>query len=140
MHLSNRKNKRRFFEKAMKFKFLDIRGVFIFMLSITGAAPAFAQDGLPTPMNEVKEINLHPELNINDDKVLIAEPVEQKASNAVSSSAKETASNQAKATKLKAGDTTATKSVGEKKEPDPLSFNFLYYLIQKVKFSDMMDE
>jgi hypothetical protein len=120
----------------MKFKFLDIRGVFILALSLMGVSPAFAQDGLPTPMSEVKEINLHPELNLNDDKVLISEPSEQKPNGAAAS--KEVSASVAKSVKPKTGE--GSKTTADKKEQDPLSFNFLYYLIQRVKFSDMMDE
>jgi hypothetical protein len=95
--------------------------------------PAFAQDGQPP--NEIQDLNQHPELNLNDDKTLLVEP-DAKA-NKTQVGAKEL--NTAVPPKIKP-ESQAKPSASEKAEEDPLSFNFLYFIIQKFKFSDIVDD
>ena len=119
----------------MKVKFSNIQ-LFFFGILLGSALPAFAQDGAPTPTPvDPKEINVNPELNANEDKTFVVESSESlKPSGATTTTVKETASVKSATTKPKA----ETKA-GEKEETDPMSFNFLYILIQKFKFSDMVD-
>jgi hypothetical protein len=105
--------------------------IFLFALGILAGFTAHAQEVDPanTDEKEIKEeLSHHPELNLNEDKTLIAEP-EQKSTN--HPAAKETAPS---------AKTTKPKSNPEKDEDeDALSFNFLYYIIQKFKYSDIVD-
>jgi len=97
---------------------------------------ANAQDeGQPTL--EVQELNQqHPELNLNDDKTLLMD-ADVKAPK-IQSPAHEagTAVNGSK----NKSDNSAKPSSSEKAEEDPLSFNFLYFIIQKFKISDIVDD
>lgn len=110
---------------------------FLFVLFIVSTGflfsshSAIAQDGLPD--NEIKELNFHQELNLNDDKTLLMES-ENKVSVPSASSVKETSTTQKiSSSKQKSGDKTS----GEKEEA--LSSNFLYLIIQKFKISDILD-
>jgi hypothetical protein len=92
---------------------------------------SFAQDGLPPqyfqePSNQ--------ELNLNDDKALIYEQGESRPAQSVQSPQRDSiiaAPSKPKASK---------KASVDKKEDDALSFNFLYYIIQKYKISDIVDQ
>lgn len=83
-----------------------------------------------TQEKEIKELSSHPELNLEDDKTLIYESEQQKPINQPAS--KESVSP-VKSSKPKSDKTTA------EKEEDALSFNFLYYIFQKFKYSDIVD-
>ncbi len=95
---------------------------------------ANAQDeSQPSP--EVQELNQqHPELNLNDDKTLLME-VDAKASKTQSTNHEGNAN-----TSKNKSDGAAKPSSSEKTEEDPLSFNFLYFIIQKFKISDIVDD
>lgn len=117
----------------MKVKFSNIP-VFFFGILLGSSLPALAQDGAPAPTPiDPKEINVNPELNANEDKTFVIESNESLKPSGATNTAKETAAK-AVATKPK-----AEAKAGEKEETDPMSFNFLYILIQKFKFSDMVD-
>lgn len=118
----------------MKVKFSNIQ-VFFLGILLGSALPSLAQDGAPTPVPiEPKEIIVTPELNANEDKAFVVESSEAfKPSGAVTPT-KETPVVKASPAKSK-----AEAKAGEKEETDPMSFNFLYLLIQKFKFSDMVD-
>lgn len=102
-----------------------------FILAFTGLIgySAKAQDGNP-PYNEekeIKELNSHPELNLNDDKTLIIETEQAKPS------------NHTPAKDVITGNKSKPKVNNAKEEKDALSFNFLYYIIEKFKYSDIVD-
>ena len=83
---------------------------------------------------EVQELNQqHPELNLSDDKTLLME-TDVKASKGQTSTRETGQAN------LKNKPEGATKPSSEKTEEDPLSFNFLYFIIQKFKISDIVDD
>lgn len=84
---------------------------------------------------EQQELKQHPELNLEDDKTLIME-VDQssKPAKAMPSNGKDSNNGQAKKTEA---NKTAAK---EKVEEDPLNFNFLYFIIQRFKISDIVDD
>lgn len=94
---------------------------------------AVAQDGGYPPRNFQEPS--YQELNLNDDKSLIFDVNENRSSRVVPKSVQQD-SVSVSPTKAKAN----RKSYNEKKEEDPLSFNFLYYIIQKYKISDIVDQ
>jgi hypothetical protein len=97
---------------------------------------ATAQDeGQPNP--EFQELNQqHPELNLSDDKTLLMDADLKAPKN--QSNTREVV---APASNLKIkSDNSAKPSASEKTEEDPLSFNFLYFIIQKFKISDIVDD
>ncbi len=93
-----------------------------------------AQENIPNdpPEKEIKELISHPELNLDDDKTLLVEPENHKPS--TGQSAVKEISPATKASKSK-----TDKVQSDKEEEDALSFNFLYYIIQKFKYSDIVD-
>jgi hypothetical protein len=105
--------------------------IFLFALGILAGFTAHAQEVDPVNNNEKEikeELNSHPELNLNEDKTLIIEP-EQKSTLNHPASKETTPSSK-----------TKPKTNPEKDEDeDALSFNFLYYIIQKFKYSDIVD-
>jgi hypothetical protein len=93
--------------------------------------------------SEFQELNQqHPELNLNDDKTLLMDgevkPAKaQSNSHEASNPAAQTPSN---ANAKNKSDGSTKPSSTEKAEEDPLSFNFLYFIIQKFKISDIVDD
>jgi hypothetical protein len=103
---------------------------FLFALGILAGFTAQAQEDNPVNNDEkeIHELNSHPELNLNEDKTLLSEP-DQKSTVNHQPTKEVTPSLKAK-----------PKSNPEKDEDeDALSFNFLYYIIQKFKYSDIVD-
>lgn len=114
--------------KTKFFHFLGFSVLFFFALS------THAQEN--SPGNESDEIlNAHPELNLREDKSLIYEPSESKNL----SGGKETPLPP-KVTPATKGKATETAKAPAKTEEDALSFNFLYYIIQKFKISDIVEQ
>lgn len=82
----------------------------------------------------------HAELqNIDDDKPLIMDVDfrSTKGNTPSSSNAANGATSQNTKSKVDSANKQALKS---KKEEDPLNFNFLYFIIQRFKISDIVDE
>jgi hypothetical protein len=116
-----------------------MRAKIIFSLSVAAglglvSLPAFAQEESQGNA-EIQELSSHQELNLNEDKALIMDadvktntktPVVRDASPTSQSSNAKKAEQQQKPS-------------GDKTQEDPLSFNFLYYIIQKFKISDIVD-
>lgn len=87
------------------------------------------------PAQEVQEFNQqHPDLNLNEDKTLLMD-ADNKASKTPSNTRDSNAANIKSKT-----EPVAKPAVGEKTDEDPLSFNFLYFIIQKFKISDIVDD
>lgn len=84
---------------------------------------------------EQQELKQHPELNLEDDKTLIMDDQSAKPAKAMPSNGKDSNNNATK-TKTEANKTAAK----EKAEEDPLNFNFLYFIIQRFKISDIVDD
>lgn len=84
---------------------------------------------------EVQELNQqHPELNLNDDKTLLMDAD-------IKASKNQPNTRETVPVNVKNKSDGATKpSSSEKTEEDPLSFNFLYFIIQKFKISDIVDD
>ncbi|MBS1506909.1 MAG: hypothetical protein JSS79_09695 [Bacteroidetes bacterium] len=105
----------------------------LFLAFVMYASVAVAQEeGQST--SGIQELNSHPELNLNDDKTLIqdadAKTVKAQPGN------KETNTAIPNTNKPKA----EAQKTADKSEEDPLSFNFLYFIIQKFKISDIVDD
>src|SRR5262245_54568 len=92
----------------------------------------YAQEGLP-PLETSDPA--HRELNLDEDKTLIYDQPSHTsvARDTVMLVPRPTTSQQSKAQKPEASKTS-------KGEEDALSFNFLYYMIQKFKLSDLIDQ
>jgi hypothetical protein len=102
---------------------------FLVLFSYSAQSQEESQNG--QPVEELKELNAsHPELNLDEDKTLILE-ADHKANTSPAGLAKEAIPTKGAKTK------EATKV--EKEEEDALSFNFLYYIIQKFKIGDIVD-
>ncbi|MFZ5972260.1 MAG: hypothetical protein ACOYXA_11765 [Bacteroidota bacterium] len=94
-----------------------------------------AQDGLPNP-----ELNgyLYQDANPYDEKPLLMEGELRNSGKIVRDSTVTIKSGSAK-TAGRSGASDAKKST-VKSGDDPLNFNFLYYIIQKFKTSDLIEE
>jgi len=90
--------------------------------------------------NELQGIN-HQELNVNDeDKTLIYE-AEAKTGKTISAETHQTPANSPKTKVSDPHKPGATPNNSNTKDgDDALSFNFLFYIIQKYKFSDIVDQ
>jgi hypothetical protein len=99
------------------------------------AAPAaHAQDELPLHENQFPAPR---EFNLDEDKILIYDQPGHSAAlkDSIQQTQKTVQGNQVKTSKHDA------KNVHKDKEhEDALSFNFLYYMIQKFKMSDLVDQ
>src|SRR5215831_821857 len=106
--------------------------VVLFLATCLAGFKANAQDeGQPQPMQEVQDFNQqHPELNLSEDKTLLMD-ADVKASK--NQSAVHDGVNGVNNGKNKS-DNSSKPSSNEKTE-DPLSFNFIYFIIQKFKIS-----
>jgi hypothetical protein len=123
----------------MKIKFSHILASATIVLTSLFSFTSFAQDEGRTS-NELQDIN-HQELNINDeDKTLIYEYDSRSGKNTSS----ETHLNTVIPAKGKTQDshkpTPTPNSSNTKDGDDALSFNFLFYIIQKYKFTDIIDQ
>jgi hypothetical protein len=111
--------------------------IFIFFLiTLTGTlglTPASAQEENDPSVNEYKDLNQNPGLNLNEDKSLVPD---RDHSTKVSDSVR-MHSSVLSLQKVKSADQAKPFS---NKEEDALSFNFLYYIIQKFKISDLVDD
>lgn len=112
----------------LNFSYLLAFGVVLTLIILAGATPAMAQEeGIPG--YELQD-PVHPGIN-TEEKTLLLDP-ESRAFRPVRDSL-------AVRTQRKATD--SAKPAGKpRNEEDPLSFNFLYYIIQKFKASDIIDQ
>ena len=120
-----------------KLKFSLVLFLATFLLGIKVNAQGEGQN------SEFQELNQqHPELNLNDDKILL---MDGEVKPAKTQSNLHEASNPAVQSpsnvnaKNKSDGPTKTSS-NEKTEEDPHSFNFIYFIIQKFKISDIVDD
>jgi len=113
---------------------LKISMILFLAIGLSGLR-ANAQDE-SQPVQEVQDLNQqHPELNLNDDKTLLMDADVKPSKN---QSAHE-AGNAVNTSKNKSDGSTKPSS-NDKAEEDPLSFNFIYFIIQKFKISDIVDD
>lgn len=98
---------------------------------------ANAQEG--TPDNEIPDVINNPELNLSEDKTLLFEPERTVISEKSTQNKEQIVPAHTKNNKQKLGDSTP-KQTSRNPEEDALSFNFLYYIIQKFKISDIVEQ
>jgi hypothetical protein len=115
----------------MKVKFSHFLGCTIALVSLV-VFSANAQEGIPN--NEIPDLNFHPELQ--EERPLLVEPVGNNVEKP--SQNKEQLIAAPKSGRIKSVD--GSKNPAAKPEDDALSFNFLYYIIQKFKISDIVEE
>jgi hypothetical protein len=116
--------------KGLKFK----RSLVLVALLFVASLSLKAQEG-NFSSQELQELKQHSELNLDDDKTLIME-VDTKPSKSMPSNGKETLNlNQPPKQKSE-----STKTTSKDKDEDPLNFNFLYFIIQRFKISDLIDD
>lgn len=109
-----------------KFSYL-LPGIFSLMLLV--AYSAAAQDDVPVPGPSAG--NLYQDQNTYDEKPLL---MEQDARSY------RTPSDSVTTIRTITVPSSKPKAESKKPEGDPLNFNFLYYIIQKFKASDLMME
>lgn len=109
----------------------------IFLATWLVSTRALAQEG-----TEVQEFNnSHPELNMGDDKMLM--DGDSKAGKVSQGRDTNTSNSTATSTNTKKQEPqkpSSSNPSNDKTQEDPLSFNFLYFIIQKFKFSDIVDD
>lgn len=116
----------------MAINFSRLLALITIILTATAFNSVFAQEG--SPNNEIPELSpIFTDPALREDKPLLYEP-EGKSNNT-----KEQSISQAP-TKAKSKSPEPTKTPITKTEEDALSFNFLYYIIQKFKISDIVDQ
>ncbi len=117
----------------MKLNLSHLLALVTFILTVSAVSSASAQDG--SPLNEYPEFSPLQDPSLKEDKPLLYEPEGK-------SSQKEQTVNTTTTSSAKQKTKTAepSKTAAPKNEEDPLSFNFLYYIIQKFKISDIVDQ
>ncbi|NOT75077.1 MAG: hypothetical protein HOP08_09130 [Cyclobacteriaceae bacterium] len=103
--------------------------IFLLVLSAQG------QDELP--LIEIQD-PAHREFNLDEDKALIYD--HSSHSNTVRDSTAQVMPKITPSLPIKIAKPEGKNNVKEKEETDALSFNFLYYFIQKFKMSDLIDQ
>jgi flagellar motor protein MotB len=116
----------------MKLNLSHLLAVVTFILTISAVSSASAQDG--APVNEYPELSPLQDPTVKEDKPLLYEPEGK------STQKEQTVNTTTSSSKPKAKTAEQTKTTASKNEEDALSFNFLYYIIQKFKASDIVDQ
>ena len=115
----------------MKTKFSHFFGFTITLLVLV-IANANAQEG--TPNNEMPDIIFNQELQ--EEKPFLYDPATSTEKNAQSKDLLMSTSKTSKSKSVEGSKNSAIKP----EEEDALSFNFLYYIIQKFKISDIVEQ
>ena len=116
----------------MTINFSRLLALITIILTATAFNSVFAQEG--SPNNEIPALSpVFTDPTLREEKPLLYEP-EGKSNNS-----KEPSIGPAPA-KVKSKSPELTKTPSTKTEEDALSFNFLYYIIQKFKISDIVDQ
>jgi hypothetical protein len=119
----------------MKPKFSHFLGFIVTLMTLV-IFTATAQEGVPN--NEIPDLNfLRPEINLEEKPLLYEE--KSTTSGERSTQSKEQL-NTAPKIIIKSKPADASKTPATKSEDDALSFNFLYYIIQKFKISDIVEQ
>lgn len=115
----------------MKAKFSHFLG-FTILLLVLVIFNSSAQEGIPN--NEIPDIIFSQDLQ--EEKPLLYEPANSAEKNAQS---REQVNSTSKSAKTKTGEGSKNPAL-KPEEEDALSFNFLYYIIQKFKISDIVEQ
>ncbi len=125
----------------MKIKFSHVLTIAVIAFGSLVSVSLFAQDEGRTS-SEFQDVN-HQEVNTTDEEKMLPFEHESKSTKNISS---ETHQSQVitpvkpKATETHKANSTSPNSSNSKDGDDALSFNFLFYIIQKYKFSDIIDQ
>ena len=121
----------------IKFSLLPASATIVFGLLLSFSVLA-QEEGMP--LTELQDVN-HQELNLNDeDKTLIYE-VDSKSGKNIPAESHPNGTHVAVKSKNSDSHKPATTPTSNTNEgDDALSFNFLFYIIQKYKFSDIIDQ
>ena len=117
----------------MKTKISKRLGLCVTIFCFAIAIKANAQEE-GSSLNEYLDVNQNSELNLEEDKTLIFEN-ETRVTKHDTVSSRPVIKSPAKSKPSE-----RIKSTDSKEERDALSFNFLYYIIQKFKYSDLVDQ
>ena len=121
----------------IKFSLLPASATIVFGLLLSFSVLA-QEEGMP--LTELQDVN-HQELNLNDeDKTLIYEVDSKSGKNIPAESHPNGAQVVVKSKSSDSHKPSATSTPNAKEGDDALSFNFLFYIIQKYKFSDIIDQ
>ncbi|MBY0434062.1 MAG: hypothetical protein K2U26_08145 [Cyclobacteriaceae bacterium] len=119
----------------MKTKVLNL---FLSAAAFVFAFSAYAQEDLPVLETQDP---IHREFNLDEDKTLIYEHSAHPATNRDADvAAPSTVSHQQPVNKVTKPDHNSKSKSKEKEEDDALSFNVIFYMIQKFKLSDLIDQ
>lgn len=121
------------YQMKLNFSYLLAFGVVLTLITFFGATPAMAQEeGIPG--YELQD-PVHPGINA-EEKTLLVDPEIRSFRPVRDSIASRTYST----TTPKKSSEASKSAAKPKNDEDPLSFNFLYYIIQKFKVSDIIDQ
>ncbi len=116
----------------MKVNFSQLLAIITITLTVSTVNSVFAQEG--SPINETPELGppAFSDPSTREEKPLLSEPEGK------STLQREQSVITPVPAKTKVKNSESTKA--SKTEEDALSFNFLYYIIQKFKISDIVDQ
>lgn len=118
----------------MKLNFSHLLALLTVALTVSAVSTASAQEGYPN--NDFPELSPpYQEANSREDKTLLYEPEGGKLQREQPTNIQTQNSTKPKAKTIEPQKPTAAKT-----EEDALSFNFIYYIIQKFKTSDIVDQ
>jgi hypothetical protein len=117
----------------MKVNISQLLATLTIILTVSVVNNVSAQEG--STLNEIPELSPnYPDQMLREEKPLLYEP------DGKSSVQKEQPVINQATFKTKGKNSEPSKSTNSKTEEDALSFNFLYYIIQKFKISDIVDQ
>lgn len=120
----------------MKLNFSNLLALITIALTLSVASTASAQEG--SSSNDFPELGPpFQDSNTREDKPLLYEPEGGKAQKEQVVNTQPTTTSPKQKEKVLDNN---QKSTSSKPEADALSFNFLYYIIQKFKTSDIIDK
>ncbi len=115
----------------MKVSFSHLLATLTIILSVSAVSAVFAQEG--DSLNEIPELNAgYSDPDLQEEKPLLYEPDGKTTVQKDLSPVQQT--------KINGKKLESTKTANSKQEDDALSFNFLYYIIQTFKVSDIVDQ
>jgi hypothetical protein len=114
------------------FSYFLVFSVVLTLLMLSGGSKAVAQESIPG--YELQD-PMHPGIN-SEDKTLLTEPFKIGRDSVSGGNFRSTSAPAKKSSEPLKSSTGRPKD----DESDPLSFNFLYFIIQKFKTSDIIDQ
>jgi hypothetical protein len=116
----------------LNFSYLLAFGIVLMLTCLLGATPAMAQEeGIPG--YELQD-PVHPGIN-TEEKTLLVDPENRSVK-----TVRDTTIVPSRSVIRKSSSSAKPAGMPKNESEDPLSFNFLYYIIQKFKSSDIIDQ